>query len=699
MSDSDSSESDVGNRYVRDRRASEIDRELERVQRQKQESSNRPPKTVDKDKESRRRFIFNRWPRAPDGGTITPENAVIGKLAPGDLQLWGETLNDFHIINRYPLKKGEKSYLITITTSSKMLGWCEKNNENYAIDEMAEARMEADPTVVEPYDIARLIRDHEKAAFDYALESGLKDLVPRPSISAPRYPMPWPRVPFSRSMRKWPQPPMLEKLLPLSSLPTTLVVHDPWGTVDGHYKSRRHSWKPPMRGTKALRYRLQLSSAGEQRIKDEQKAAQEKKDAETKILETFLADPHTRNQMPKNGLVIRTHAGSEADVEPPIFCLLSAPPAVDPNEPAHLRISPSHHLGSGNHSVLYDAEYEVPRDLLVPRPFCDSCVFETAIRIRDEEDSTSSGDKPTNATGDDMLADTKVPDKDSEPALNPSTGKEKESVLQTVDKFSWSDYKGPIRVVCVDVHYFKPFDEPCRHFVDNQEEIRKPPTATVRVAAKLSKQGDNHLKAEARNYEAFPLYFFQHWNGLVIPPSQQHPVPVGAMAPQYYGYYVFDALVDDDDPIAQGPLPEQGVEMDTSDTGGKKDVYRSPILLMELCGTPINGDELCVDDREEAISLFNRFHCAGWTHQSLYQRNIVRKPGPISAHPDERLLNSQSNKGMGENWTFRMIDYGRSRNFEDEKHPCYDGRDYREVLRVENNKLWNWLSFNDYPAE
>ncbi|PPQ68571.1 hypothetical protein CVT24_005583 [Panaeolus cyanescens] len=604
----------------------------------------------------RKRVIFNHWPRDPDGDILTYDNAVVGKLAPGDLQLWGETLDNFHTTVRVPHNKGNEyinGHSITYTTSSKMLGWCEEHNEHYglAADDMREARKEGNPKVIEPYDIVKLIRQHEKAAFKNALEPSLQ-LVP-----SPRYPMPWPRVPFSSDTAKWPKPPMLEKLLPLSSLPKTLIVHDPWDAVDAELQSRRHTWKQPMNGSKALRYRLQLSKAGEMRVKEEIKAVEGKKEADRKILETFLADPHTRNQMPENGLIILAQDEEGNDVDTAIFCLLSAPPAVDPNEPAHLRIAPSHYLGSGHHSVLYDSEYEVPRGLLVPPRFCESCVFETAVRILEEDDTISHVIKDP-ASGDDVQFYRCTP----------------ERLLQM-----WSPYKGPFRVVPVDVDYFKPFDEPCKHFASTPEEMRMPPTATVRVAAKLSSEGDNHLKAEAQNYEGFPLFFFQHWSGFVIPQGNSFPVPVGAITPQYYGYYVFDTAIDEDDPIAEGPLPE--VE---DEEGEDKVPYRSAILLMELCGEPIDAKELSLDDS------------AGWMHHSIYQRNIVRKPGPIHASPEERLANSKKYGGKGDDWNFRIIDFGRSCNNRDKEHPCYD-ESYARDTWGERGKLWKWITLNLPP--
>ena len=47
-------------------------------------------------------------------------------------------------------------------------------------------------------------------------------------------------------------------------------------------------------------------------------------------------------------------------------------------------------------------------------------------------------------------------------------------------------------------------------------------------------------------------------------------------------------------------------------------------------------------------------------HGSFYQRNILRKPGPLSAHPDERNDNTRKRGGYGVDWSYRVVDFGRS---------------------------------------
>jgi len=49
-----------------------------------------------------------------------------------------------------------------------------------------------------------------------------------------------------------------------------------------------------------------------------------------------------------------------------------------------------------------------------------------------------------------------------------------------------------------------------------------------------------------------------------------------------------------------------------------------------------------------------------WVHRSFYQRNILRKPGPLSAPPEKREENKKKRGKYGVDWSFRLIDFGRS---------------------------------------
>ncbi|KAG2343529.1 hypothetical protein BDR05DRAFT_855627, partial [Suillus weaverae] len=132
----------------------------------------------------------------------------------------------------------------------------------------------------------------------------------------------------------------------------------------------------------------------------------------------------------------------------------------------------------------------------------------------------------------------------------------------------------------------------------------------------------------------FPDHFFQHWNGYNVVSPIQDPVPVGALCPQFYGYYT------PDDPT------------DGEYWGRAR--YLSPILLLEHCGREIDPDELCQDDKQECASLILRFNGAGWLHGSFTARNILWQQGKPTEWPIERLRSGKS---------FRLIDFGRSEKY------------------------------------
>lgn len=81
-------------------------------------------------------------------------------------------------------------------------------------------------------------------------------------------------------------------------------------------------------------------------------------------------------------------------------------------------------------------------------------------------------------------------------------------------------------------------------------------------------------------------------------------------------------------------------------------VYVSPILLLEDCGTPVVPEELNIDDRQECSSLLYRSHQAGWNHESFAARNILVQAGPLSDWPICRIASGVR--------SFRLIDFGRS---------------------------------------
>ncbi|KAG2749435.1 hypothetical protein P692DRAFT_20953361 [Suillus brevipes Sb2] len=193
-----------------------------------------------------------------------------------------------------------------------------------------------------------------------------------------------------------------------------------------------------------------------------------------------------------------------------------------------------------------------------------------------------------------------------------------------------ASYSGPALRIRTNVKWRAPW-ELCGHGSSVSGTV--PRTATVLVAAKLSIEHDLHLAREANNYQSFPDHFFQHWNGYNVMPPLHDPVPVGALCPQFYGYYT------PDDPTDGTSHPN----------------YLSPILLLEHCGREINPDELCIDDKQECASLVFRFHHAGWLHESFAARNVLWQQGKPTEWPIQRPYSTKS---------FRLIDFGRSRKLD-----------------------------------
>lgn len=48
---------------------------------------------------------------------------------------------------------------------------------------------------------------------------------------------------------------------------------------------------------------------------------------------------------------------------------------------------------------------------------------------------------------------------------------------------------------------------------------------------------DDHLDREAKNYQAFPHSMFEHQSGTYTFSNGTASVPMGAIVPQFYGYY------------------------------------------------------------------------------------------------------------------------------------------------------------------
>ncbi|KAJ7641270.1 hypothetical protein FB45DRAFT_738095 [Roridomyces roridus] len=177
------------------------------------------------------------------------------------------------------------------------------------------------------------------------------------------------------------------------------------------------------------------------------------------------------------------------------------------------------------------------------------------------------------------------------------------------------------------------------------------PTGQVLVAAKTgfsNSEARQLLQNEGKIYGAFPKHLQEDWCGYNLVAPITHPVPVGAVVPKFYGYYV---PVMEDQRETDEKFALQRFQRTASYREWEK---QSPILLLEECGSPIESHKFTPDERSECFSLALRLPHAEFTQNSFYVRNILRQPGPLSVPPAERSDRTPS---------FRIIDFGRGEHW------------------------------------
>ncbi|KAJ7019878.1 hypothetical protein C8F04DRAFT_1014895 [Mycena alexandri] len=145
-------------------------------------------------------------------------------------------------------------------------------------------------------------------------------------------------------------------------------------------------------------------------------------------------------------------------------------------------------------------------------------------------------------------------------------------------------------------------------------------------------------------YDAFPKHLQEDWCGLNLVAPITHPVPVGAVVPKFYGYYV---PVREDNEKRDEQIALQNFKRSP---GYKAWDRLSPILLLQECGSPITPGNFSADERSECYSLALRLHHAEFTQNSFYTRNILKQAGPLTVEPSKRSMSTPS---------FRIIDFGR----------------------------------------
>ncbi|KZS99889.1 uncharacterized protein LAESUDRAFT_667429 [Laetiporus sulphureus 93-53] len=182
------------------------------------------------------------------------------------------------------------------------------------------------------------------------------------------------------------------------------------------------------------------------------------------------------------------------------------------------------------------------------------------------------------------------------------------------------------------------------------------PFGQVTTAAKLAipeQSARDMLKTEADIYNKFPRHLMEHWSGYNLIAPHNFPVPVHAVVPKFYGYYV----------------PEE--DTPASDVSGL-----SPILLIEECGEPIDPKELSLDEQSQCYTHILRLHLEEFIQNSVFTRNILIQPGPLDVAPHFRSREHPS---------FRIIDFGRCEQVDDWFKHRY-GKDPSEIKCTDENE-------------
>lgn len=427
------------------------------------------------------------------------------------------------------------------------------------------------------------------------------------------------------------KPPPLQSHIPLHLLPETLIVHDPFSLLHAMPVYNRGDWNSVKDITH--KYHLDLSSnSAKKTIAMERAKITEAAGSSEPVVVGILS------QFSANGQPTSWKASGTASKPGNAYRITVPPPPPPPSSiaEAHLFISPAAKAGEGNHSYVYHAEWDLPRSVFSKPKICIKCVEEAARDIirrkstkansedMDTEptcnpvdrndvavDSRSNGDLESywksflqkSSQGED--GDVIMEDCNSEASLGNFilrenllrglsinlTGGNSDATSESSIHYRVTDdtpllyveYTGPMSTVHVDtVPWYDPASTapcPCRHLMaellSGPLPGPTPPTAQVSVIAKLSIQGDRHLKAEAVNYQQFGAKFSEHWTGYTLAQPLQNPTPAGAIMPNFYGYY----------------------SNESSDPVGSSKNYYSPILLLEACGTPIEPTELSFDDK------------------------------------------------------------------------------------------------------
>lgn len=192
-------------------------------------------------------------------------------------------------------------------------------------------------------------------------------------------PKPWPLAPFTCPV------PLFQKRLPYYLLPEQLVVHDPCNVLAANGGSPLP--KPWCKDTAYTPRTYTLSLSPETKIlvdRQRQKARIEWEKKHEGAGLCFMWD---------DALSIKR----TGPVDTPLFVPTPPPPPPPFSVPvAHLYLSADQEKGSGNHSKVYTAEWELPRSLFEDpnRQICRGCVVEAVADIFTEQHKAEKEENP-----------------------------------------------------------------------------------------------------------------------------------------------------------------------------------------------------------------------------------------------------------------------------------------------------------------
>ncbi|KAJ3814772.1 hypothetical protein EV368DRAFT_66312 [Lentinula lateritia] len=668
------------------------------------------------------RRIYKIWPRDPKGGGKPCIMSDLRELSAGyrtnnSHHLWGATTLDFYMFRSFNDECADA--MLGFSSGSKLYAWMKAHGELYAKDELEWAEMEQKPRLRPAADILEIIgvknlailmgscgismRDDDNdddgeatATEEESVENETISAIPRP-FDYENYPDPWPLVPFSSDA------PTLQSPIPFHLLPETLIVHDPFRLLNGDDPPDESDVDWTSVDDITHRYSLNLTVPS---IKDSIAAERAK-----------ITEAASKDGPVLIGIVLdcpnstESGIGSSSTAQSGTAFKMTVPsPPASPSSiaEAHLFISPAEFVGKGHHSVVYRAEWDLPRSVFSKYVICHKCVEEAAKKIFSEDsvsnaagDTSSASDRAGRA--DEIVGRNFILRKQHLPVIDMTIVREGQPEDEntpcysvggeTVDYLEYTGESMPtVHVDTVPWYDSSSTDPaPCSHLavtssISGPLPGPVPPTASVSVIAKLSVYDDNHLEKEAKCYQSFGEDFSQHWSGYTVALPIRDPTPTGAITPNFYGFY----------------SKEEDKTNDNEEKVIDRHSFLSPILLIEDCGQPIEVEKLSLDDRQECAALLFRLHHHGWTHGSFAHRNIVMQ---IGDHGDFPLMKSRNAR------RFRLIDFGRAWSLKDaietdqsssrngDNSNGYVGRTEKEWRRAqfqEKNEVWRTLMFR-YP--